>query len=100
VSTLQRVIRHDYTSWRFWIDDGIAEDLRLDFPGHQGFFKAESVVREMLLRPVVLLPRENFGGQGSGTRHLPKRNRAATAGGGNANNLLHPLTNRARRLGH
>src|SRR5712671_4794209 len=45
VSTLQRVIRHDYTSLAL-LDPmtGLLKIYALDFPGHQGFFKAESVV--------------------------------------------------------
>src|SRR6266403_2919111 len=45
VSTLQRVIRHDYTSLAL-LDPmtGLLKIYALDFPGHQGFFKPESVV--------------------------------------------------------
>src|SRR5712664_1313589 len=45
VSTLQRVIRHDYTSLAL-LDPmtGLLKIYALDFPGHQGFFKAETVV--------------------------------------------------------
>src|SRR6266403_215067 len=45
VSTLQRVIRHDYTSLAL-LDPmaGLRKIYALDFPGHQGFFKAENVV--------------------------------------------------------
>src|SRR6202047_1481489 len=45
VTTLQRVIRHDYTSLAL-LDPmtGLLKIYALDFPGHQGFFKPESVV--------------------------------------------------------
>src|SRR6266478_5394832 len=45
VSTLQRVIRHDYTSLAL-LDPmtGLLKIYALDFPGHQGFFKPETVV--------------------------------------------------------
>jgi formate hydrogenlyase transcriptional activator len=45
VSTLQRVIRHDYTSLAL-LDPmtGLLKIYSLDFPGHQGFFKRETVV--------------------------------------------------------
>src|SRR6266403_218076 len=45
VSTLQRVIRHDYTSLAL-LDPmtGLLKIYALDFPGHRGFFKAETVV--------------------------------------------------------
>jgi formate hydrogenlyase transcriptional activator len=45
VSTLQRVIRHDYTSLAL-VDPmtGLLKIYALDFPGHQGFFKRETVV--------------------------------------------------------
>ena len=45
VSTLQRVIRHDYTSLAL-VDPmtGLLKIYSLDFPGHQGFFKREMVV--------------------------------------------------------
>jgi formate hydrogenlyase transcriptional activator len=45
VSTLQRVIRHDYTSLAL-VDPmtGLLKIYALDFPGHQGFFKPETVV--------------------------------------------------------
>jgi len=92
VSTLQRVIRHDYTSLAL-LDPmtGLLKIYALDFPGHQGFFKAEIGRAARCLSGRSCYCRgEDVGGQGSGTRHLPKRNRAATAGGGNANNLLHP----------
>jgi formate hydrogenlyase transcriptional activator len=45
VTTLQRVIRHDYTSLAL-LDPmtGLLKIYALDFPGHPGFFKPESVV--------------------------------------------------------
>src|SRR6202790_2891937 len=45
VSTLQRVIRHDYTSLAL-LDPmtGLLKIYALDFPGNQGFFKPETVV--------------------------------------------------------
>jgi formate hydrogenlyase transcriptional activator len=45
VSTLQRAIRHDYTSLAL-LDPmtGLLKIYALDFPGHQGFFKPETVV--------------------------------------------------------
>jgi len=45
VTTLQRVIRHDYTSLAL-LDPttGLLKIFALDFPGHQGFFKPETVV--------------------------------------------------------
>jgi formate hydrogenlyase transcriptional activator len=45
VATLQRVIRHDYTSLAL-LDPmtGLLKIYALDFPGHQGFFKPETVV--------------------------------------------------------
>jgi formate hydrogenlyase transcriptional activator len=45
VSTLQRVIRHDYTSLAL-LDPttGLLKIHALDFPGQQGFFKPETVV--------------------------------------------------------
>src|SRR3984893_7759486 len=45
VSTLQRAIRHDYTSLAL-LDPmtGLLKIYALDFPGHQGFFKAETMV--------------------------------------------------------
>jgi formate hydrogenlyase transcriptional activator len=45
VATLQRAIRHDYTSLAL-LDPmtGLLKIYALDFPGHQGFFKAETVV--------------------------------------------------------
>src|SRR5260370_13305744 len=44
VATLQRVIRHDYTSLPL-LDPmtGLLKIYDLDFPRHQGFFKPESV---------------------------------------------------------
>src|SRR5260370_1226783 len=45
VSTLQRVIPHDYTSLAL-LDPmtGLLKIYAQDFPGHQGFFQAETVV--------------------------------------------------------
>src|ERR1700730_15467901 len=45
VTTLQRAIRHDYTILAL-LDPmtGLLKIYALDFPGHQGFFKPESVV--------------------------------------------------------
>jgi formate hydrogenlyase transcriptional activator len=45
VSTLQRVIRHDYTSLAL-LDPmtGLLKIYALDFPGHQGFLKPETVI--------------------------------------------------------
>ncbi len=45
VATLQRAIRHDYTSLAL-LDPmtGLLKIYALDFPGHQGFFKPETVV--------------------------------------------------------
>src|SRR5712675_3099553 len=45
VATLQRAIRHDYTSLAL-LDPmtGLLKIYALDFPGHRGFFKAETVV--------------------------------------------------------
>src|SRR5467141_1266559 len=45
VSTLQRVIRHEYTSLAL-LDPmtGLLKIYALEFPGHQGFFKPETVV--------------------------------------------------------
>jgi formate hydrogenlyase transcriptional activator len=45
VTTLQRAIRHDYTSLAL-LDpmSGLLKIYALDFPGHQGFFKPETVV--------------------------------------------------------
>src|SRR2546427_13030975 len=45
VATLQCVIRHDYTSLAL-LDPmtGLLKIYALDFPGHQGFFKPETVV--------------------------------------------------------
>jgi len=101
VSTLQRVIRHDYTSLAL-LDPmtGLLKIYALDFPGHQGFFKRSQWCREMLLRRPRHCRGKNFGGQGSGTRHLPKRNRAATAAEGMQTICCIPLTNERERLGH
>ena len=45
VTTLQRVIRHDYTSLAL-LDPmtGLLKIYALDFPGHQGFLKPETVI--------------------------------------------------------
>jgi len=101
VATLQRVIRHDYTSLAL-LDPmtGLLKIYALDFPGHQGFFKPETVVpRDSSPAGRAIAEGRTLVARGADLDQYPSEIVRQLRAEGLRTVCCIPLTNRARTFG-
>jgi formate hydrogenlyase transcriptional activator len=101
VSTLQRVIRHDYTSLAL-LDPmtGLLKIYALDFPGHRGFFKPETVVpRDASPAGRAIAQGKTLVASGAELDEYPSEIVRQLRAEGLQTICCIPLTNRARTFG-
>jgi formate hydrogenlyase transcriptional activator len=101
VSTLQRVIHHDYTSLAL-LDPmtGLLKIYALDFPGHQGFFKPETVVpRDASPAGRAIAQGKTLVASGAELDEYPSEIVRQLRAEGLQTICCIPLTNRARTFG-